>query len=88
MTKNSKGFAHQGLILLVVLVAAIAAVGYRVYLNNSSKGSVTKATAVTSSVSKKTTQADIQQASSNLDSDQGDSQLDPSQLDNDLNQLL
>lgn len=87
--QNIKGFAHQGLLLLLVVVAVIAAVGYRVAThNNTSNTSTTTSTTTSAAPSKISSKSDVRQASKALDADKGSSQLDPAQLDSYLNQLL
>ena len=87
--RNLRGFAHQGLLVLLVIAAVIAAVGYRVVTHNSSSTVTIDVPAATATnTSGVTYKADLQQASKALDADPGSSQLDPSQLDAALNQLL
>ncbi len=89
--RSEQGVGHLVLLLGVVVIAAIAFVGYRVATDknsgNSSKPSqVTKSdTAVPQTISNT---KDLDQASSAVSSSNLDADLNPSQMDSDVNSLL
>jgi uncharacterized protein (UPF0333 family) len=90
MKKQSQsGFAHFGLLLLV-LVAVVAFAGYKVSQNQSSKTPVastaTPATAQVIPTIK--TSADLDTAQSTLNSQNVDGDLNPDSLNQDVSSLL
>ncbi|HSW78608.1 MAG TPA: hypothetical protein VLF88_01130 [Candidatus Babeliales bacterium] len=84
------GFAHQGILLLVIVVAIITAIGYKVASdqNNKANNSVTAgSTAVPEGPVIKTT-ADLDKATQALNSEDVDGNLNPDSLDQDVQSML
>ena len=87
MKKSSQnGFAHLGLLLLLVVVAVIALIGYRVANNNSTPVDTT--TATTQTIGQIKTTADLDKAKSTLSNVNLDGDLNPKSLDKDVQSLL
>jgi uncharacterized protein (UPF0333 family) len=84
---NQSGSLHLGLLLAVVVVAAVFAVGFRVMNNSKSSDDTTTAASYPSSIQSK---ADLTQTSRALDQtgSQIDSNLNDSSLDSDINSML
>jgi Tfp pilus assembly protein PilX len=82
--QSQKGFAHPGLLLLLLVVAIIALVGYKV----ANHQSTTPSTAVAQNVGEIKTTADLEKAKTTLNSVNIDSDLNPSSLNKDVNSLL
>lgn len=83
------GFAHLSLLLMLVIVAVIAFVGYDVMKSNKSANS--DGSAVNSTVQKGDaikTSADLDKAATTLDSENVDSDLNPDSLNQDVSSLL
>jgi hypothetical protein len=86
--RQEYGIAHMSLLLLLVL-AAVAFAGYKVYNNNQNKSSeVSQTPAPTASVTVIKSKADLNGAINALNNENIDSTLDTSQLDSDVNNLL
>lgn len=89
MKTKSNGFAHLALLLLLVVVAVAAFVGYKVVKNHQDKTAANQtSTAVIQSAGVIKSKADLDSAAANLNSQSVDSDLNPSQLDSDVNSLL
>lgn len=86
---NQQGFGHLALLLVVVVVLAVAAVGWRVMDNKTPAGSGAGNTAAANAVpaTLKTT-ADVTRAANALNALQVDSTVNPNQLDSDISSLL
>lgn len=89
--RSEQGVGHLALLLGVVVIAAVAFVGYRVATDknsdNSSKSSqvTTSDTAVPQTIS---SAKDLDQAQSAVNNSNLDGDLNPSQMDSDVNSLL
>ena len=80
---DQKGIAHLLIIGVVVVLAVVGFVGYRVMTQDDDK-----ATTSTSTPDSIESNDDITQAEDALNSDQINDDLDPSQLDADIDDLL
>ncbi len=87
LNKDQQGFAHTVLILLVVVLAGVGLVGYRV-VAKSRKTTVAPTSVATKASTKITSKSDVKQTSKALDTDPGTAQLDTAQLDADLATIL
>ncbi len=85
---NQRGSSHIVLILGVVVVVAVAAVGYRVVSSTDTGTANTSISAKTSEPASIKSSADIKKASAALDDTAIDGSVNPAQLDRDLNSLL
>jgi hypothetical protein len=81
---NQRGSSHLVLVLAVVVIAVVAAVGYRV-LQKEDVATTTTSTS-TATPAKLNSAADVDKASSELDSTNVDD-VNPNQLDSDLESL-
>ena len=85
------GFAHPGLILMLLVIVAIALIGYKVVQNhnNAALSSTSPSTSVatqTPQVIKST--ADLNSAQNSLNSQNIDGDLNPGQYNQDVSSLL
>lgn len=91
MFKNQSGFAITEVALVVVIVAVLAFVGYKVMNNKNNPSTVTTnaSTAAAATLpSKIKSKADVSRSIKALDDTPIDSKLDPKQLDTSINSLL
>lgn len=86
-SRNQTGIAHLGLLLLLVVVAAIAAIGYKVAMRNSS-GSTNSTSSPTVQVQTIKTKADLNSVETTLNNQNVDGDLNPDSLNQDVNSLL
>lgn len=89
LTTNQSGFGLVAVVILLVVVAGVGLVGYRV-LNNTYdttplSSPVAKSGKAPTAISSK---ADVTKAAAALDATPVDSGVNPNQLDSDLNSLL
>lgn len=84
MNKPQNGFAHQLLVLLILVAGVVGVAGWAVMQQNE------KAAESTSTKSEQAIQnkSDLQEELNKLNSAAVDNDLDPSQLDEDLQSLL
>ena len=87
MKKTQQGFAHLGLVLLLVVVAVGAYASYKVVKNHQAKPLASTTAAVVQAQTIKT-KADLAPAEQTLNSQAVDSDLNPDQLNSDVNSLL
>jgi Tfp pilus assembly protein PilE len=86
--KNQQGSGQLAVIVLVVVVAVLGLVAYRVHQNTADKSATTTASATETAVpSKITSKADLNKADQALDSTSIDSAINPNQLDQDISAL-
>jgi len=90
MKQTQKGFAHLALVLLLVVVAIVAFVGYKVVKNHQQAASANQtSTAITNSATQAiNNNADLDKAAATLNSQNIDGDLNPDSLNNDVNSLL
>jgi len=83
------GFAHPGLILILLIALAIGLIGYKVFQNNN-KIDTTGSSAATAArtVQAINSQADLNSAANSLNSQNIDGDLSPSEYNQDINNLL
>jgi predicted negative regulator of RcsB-dependent stress response len=86
---NQQGSLHLGILLAVLVVAAVAFAGYRVWSNGQDDTTQT-ATASTAVPSEIKTKADLAQTGKALDqtSSELDSSMNDASLDSDINSML
>ena len=89
MAKNTKGFVHFYLILLLLVLAIVSVVGYRVY---SSHNTAEPSSSPVPTTSKDNSQAiknssDLTQAAQTANNQAVDSDLNPDSYNEDLNDL-
>ncbi|HET6863945.1 MAG TPA: hypothetical protein VFH37_01985 [Candidatus Saccharimonadales bacterium] len=85
------GFAHPGLILMLLVVVAIALIGYKVVQNHNN--TALSSTSPNSSLATQTPQAikstaDLNTAENSLNSQNIDGDLNPGQYNQDVSNLL
>ena len=90
MKKRSNGFAHLGILLLLVALVAIALVGYKVAKNSSDNSKLSNSTAsvTTQPVQTIKSTADLNSAETTLNSQNIDGDLNPDSLNQDVQSLL
>jgi hypothetical protein len=89
MKKTTQGFAHLGLLLLVLVVAVVAFAGYKVaksHSDNTSNSATKPATAQVIPAIKNT--ADLNAVETTLNNQNIDSNLNPDSLNQDVDALL
>jgi uncharacterized protein HemX len=89
--RSEQGVGHLLLLLGVVVIAAIAFVGYRVATDKNSSTSSKSSQATTAETAAPqaiNNTKDLEQAQSAVNSSNLDSDLDSSQMDSDVNSLL
>jgi hypothetical protein len=88
--KLQTGFAHQGLLLLVIVIGIITAIGYKVASdqNNKANNSVTASSTAVPEGPVIKTSSDLDKATQALNNEDVDSNLNPDSLDQDVNSLL
>jgi hypothetical protein len=88
--KLQTGFAHQGLLLLVIVIGIITAIGYKVASdqNNKANNSVTASSTAVPEGPVIKTASDLDKATQALNNEDVDSNLNPDSLDQDVNSLL
>jgi predicted negative regulator of RcsB-dependent stress response len=89
-TTNQSGIAHLGLVLSVLVIAAVSFAGYRVWQTRDTVAPVTATVSGSTIPSAIKTKADLTQTSKALDetNSQLDASLNDSALDSDINSLL
>jgi len=88
MKKSQKGFAHLGLLLLLVAVVAVVYVGYKVVKNHQDTTAANQTSTSLTQSGVINTSADLNNALNTVNSQNVDSDLNPSSLDSDVNSLL
>jgi glucan phosphoethanolaminetransferase (alkaline phosphatase superfamily) len=88
--KSQKGFAHLGVILLLVIVAVIAFAGYKTAKNRSNNATVSSASnpAAAEVIPTIKNTAGLNTAESTLNSQNIDGDLNPDSLNQDVSSLL
>jgi uncharacterized protein (UPF0333 family) len=87
-TKLQYGFAHLGLLLLVVVAAVIAVAGYKVANSNKTADTPSTATTAGQEVIEVKTASDLDKVKASLQNANLDSDLNPDSLNQDVNSLL
>ena len=86
--RTQQGIAHLGLLLLVLVVAAIALIGYKVWNNRNNTSTPVTASTVQSTGQAIKSTADLNQAENSLNSQNIDGDLNPDSLNQDVQSLL
>lgn len=86
---SQNGFGHTLVLLLLVVVAVVALVGYKVMKNQTSTrlSSETSSTPLSTASTIKTS-ADLQKAETTISNQNVDSDLNPDQMNDDIDSLL
>lgn len=86
--RAQNGIAHLGILLLVLVIAAIAFIGYKVWSNRSTADSSAGTASSQQPGQAINTEADLNQAESNLNNQNIDNALNPDSFDQDTQSLL
>jgi predicted negative regulator of RcsB-dependent stress response len=86
--RAQNGIAHLGLLLLLLVIVVIAFVGYKVWNNRSTTDSSAGTASTQQPGQAINTEADLNQAESNLNSQNIDNALNPDAFDQDTQSLL
>lgn len=87
LRKNQDGFEHVALIVVLVVVIAIASVGYKISNKPVSKAVTVNKTATATVPTSIKSKSDVTSVKNSLDTSTIDSELNPSQLDKDMSDL-
>lgn len=85
---TQKGFAHLGILLLVLVVAVVALAGYKVYKNGQNTVTNSSVTAAGQAIQPIKSAADLNTAQNTLNNTNLDGDLNPDALNQDVNSLL